>query len=331
MLIRHPDALPSKDILNPEVPMMYRATRTALPVLVVLAAACATTTRVDRASEEQRIRELDRQALQAAQSKDAAAFATLYAEDAVHMPSNAPVARGRDAIRNAWAETFRIPGVAVNFGATRVEVAESGDLAYVTGTYQLSGDMPGGRLDDRGNYVVVWKKIDGQWKAVADAGASEKTVAQLAEVMMPRRQEAAGAIAPPEPAPGPGAHFHARELVWRDGPPSLPAGAKIAVLEGDPMQPGPFTFRLRFPAGYRIPPHFHPVIEHATVVSGSLSLGQGERWDDSKLVRLDAGDFIHMPPGTRHFARANTETVIQLHSTGPWGVTYVNPADDPRK
>jgi uncharacterized protein (TIGR02246 family) len=309
--------------------MMYRATRTALPALVALAAACATTTRVDRASEEQRIRQLDQQALRAAHSKDAAAFASLYAEDAVHMPSNAPVTRGRDAIRNAWAETFRIPGVSVNFGATRIEVAESGDLAYVTGTYRLSGDMPGGHLDDRGNYVVVWKKIDGQWKAVADAGASELPVAQLAEVMMPRRQEAAGEIA--TPTPGPGAHFHAREIVWRDAPPSLPPGAKIAVLEGDPMQPGPFTFRLMFPASYRIPPHFHPVIEHATIVSGSLSLGQAERWDDSKLVRLDAGDFIHMPPGTRHFVLANRETVIQLHGMGPWGINYVNPADDPRK
>lgn len=309
--------------------MMYRATRTALPALVALAAACATTTRVDRASEEQRIRELDRQALRAAQSKDAATFANLYAVDAVHMPANTPVAQGRDAIRDRWAETFRIPGVAVDFQPTRVEVAESGDMAYVLGTYRLSGDMPGGRLDDRGNYVVVWKKIDGQWKAVADIGASERGVTQLAEVMMPRRQEAAGAIAMPEP--GPAAHFHVRELTWRDGPPSLPPGAKIAVLEGDPAKPGPFTFRLKVPSGYRVPPHFHPVIEHVTVVSGAFSIGQGDRWDDSKLVRLDAGDFIHMPPGSRHFALATGETVIQLHSTGPWGITYVNPEDDPRK
>jgi quercetin dioxygenase-like cupin family protein len=68
-----------------------------------------------------------------------------------------------------------------------------------------------------------------------------------------------------------------------------------------------------------------------TVVSGAFSIGKGEQWDDSKLVRLDAGDFIHMPPGERHFARATGETVIQLHSTGPWGITYVNPQDDPRK
>jgi uncharacterized protein (TIGR02246 family) len=321
--------LAKNELATPEAPMMYPPTRTALLALVVLAAACATTARVDRPSEEQRIRELDRQALRAAQSRDAATFATLYAEDAVHMTANTAIARGRDAIRNQWAETFRIPGVSVEFQPTRVDVAEAGDMAYVLGTYRLAGDMPGGRLDDRGNYVVVWKKIAGEWKAVADIGASERPVTQLADVMMPRRQEAAGAIAMAEPAPG--AHFHAREIVWRDGPPSLPPGAKIAVLEGDPMQAGPFTLRLKVPTGYRIPPHFHPVIEHVTVLSGAFSIGKGEQWDDGKLVRLDAGDFIHMPPGERHFARATGETVLQLHSMGPWGITYVNPQDDPRK
>lgn len=309
---------------------MYRAMRTTIPAaLLALISACATTPRADRAAEEARIRELDRQALRAAQAKDAATFANLYSADAIHFPANMPVARGREAIRRAWAEGLAMPGLAIQWDPTRIEVAESGDLAYVMGTYRMGGDMPGGRLDDRGNYIVIWKKIDGQWRAVADIGASEVPVTRMAELMMPRRQEAAGAVAMPEP--GPGAHFHARELTWRDGPPSLPRGAKIAVLEGDPMQPGPFTFRLRFPSGYRIPPHFHPVIEHVTVVSGAFSVGQGDRWDDSKLVRLDAGDFIHMPPGSRHFALATGETVVQLHSIGPWGITYVNPQDDPRK
>lgn len=311
--------------------MISRAWHAVLPALVAFVAACATATRVDRASEEQRIRELDRQAQSAMQSRDAAAFANLYAEDAFHMPPNAPAKRGREAIRNQWTEMFGMPGLALTIEPTRVEVAEAGDMAYVVGTYRLGSDMPGGRLDDRGSYVVVWKKINGEWKAVADIATSELPVTRLAEVMTPRRQEAAGAVAPPEPTPGPAAHFHTREIVWRDGPPSLPAGAKFAVLEGDPAKAGPFTFRLKFPAGYRIPPHFHPVIEHITVVSGAFSVGQDERWDDSKLVRLDAGDFMHMPPGTRHFAVATGETVVQLHSTGPWGITYVNPADDPRK
>lgn len=311
---------------------MYRGMRTTIAAaLVALISACATTPRADRAAEEARIRELDRQALRAAQAKDAATFANLYSADATHFPANLPAARGREAIRRAWAEGLAMPGLAIQWDPTRIEVAESGDLAYVMGTYRVGGDMPGGRLDDRGNYIVVWKKIDGQWRAVADIGASEAPVTRLAELAMPKRQEAAGEIAMPEPMPGPAAHFHARELTWRDGPPSLPRGAKIAILEGDPAKAGPFTFRLRFPSGYRVPPHFHPVVEHITVVSGALGIGQGERWDDSKLVRLDAGDFMHMPPGTRHFGLATGETEVQLHSMGPWGITYVNPADDPRK
>jgi mannose-6-phosphate isomerase-like protein (cupin superfamily) len=242
-----------------------------------------------------------------------------------------PVARGREAIRRAWTDGLAMPGLAIQWEPTRIDVAESGDLAYVMGTYRMGADMPGGRLDDRGNYMVIWKRIDGQWRAIADIGASEVPVTRLAELAMPKRQEAAGEIAMAEPAPAPAAHFHARELKWQDGPPSLPPGAKIAMLEGDPAKPGPFTFRVKLPSGYRIPPHFHPVIEHVTVVSGAFSIGQGERWDDGKLVRLATGDFMHMPPGTRHFAVATGETEIQLHSTGPWGITYVNPADDPRK
>jgi uncharacterized protein (TIGR02246 family) len=310
---------------------MNRVTRTALPAFVALAAACATTMRVDRASEEQRIRELSQQALRAAQSKDAATFASFYADDAVVMNANQPAIQGREAIRRMAVEMFSLPNLAFSFTPTRIEVAERGDLAYETGTYRFAADMPGGRLDDLGKFLTVWKKVGGEWKIASDINNSNRPLEQLAAAMMPRMQEAAGAIATPEAVKGVGAHFHARELVWRDAPPSLPPGAKIAVLEGDPAQPGPFTFRLKFPAGYRIPPHFHPVIEHATIVSGALSIGQGERWDDTKLVRLDAGDFIHMPPGTRHFVMATGETVIQLHSTGPWGVTYVNPQDDPRK
>jgi uncharacterized protein (TIGR02246 family) len=310
---------------------MNRVIRTALPALVAMATACATTTRVDRTSEEQRIRELGQQAMRAAQAKDAATYASFYADDAVSMGANQRAIRGRDAIRGMVAEMFALPNLAFSFAPTKIEVAESGDIAYEIGTYRFAADMPSARLDDEGKYLTVWRKVGGEWKIASDMSNSDRPVEQLAAAMMPRMQEAAGAIATPELMKGVGAHFHARELVWRDAPPSLPPGAKIAVLEGDPTQPGPFTFRLKFPAGYRIPPHFHPVIEHATVVSGALSIGQGDRWDDSKLVRLDVGDFIHMPPGTRHFVTATGETVIQLHAIGPWGVTYVNPQDDPRK
>jgi quercetin dioxygenase-like cupin family protein len=117
---------------------------------------------------------------------------------------------------------------------------------------------------------------------------------------------------------------------WGDAPPSLPAGAKMAVVEGNPSDPGPFTIRAKFPAGYRIPPHWHPADEHVTVLSGTFRMGLGEKFDEKALHDLPAGGFAVMAKGTRHFAMARTATVLQIHGIGPWGLTYVNPADDPR-
>lgn len=121
------------------------------------------------------------------------------------------------------------------------------------------------------------------------------------------------------------------QLKWADGPPSLPPGVKFAVLEGDPAKTGPFTLRLKFPDGYRIPPHWHASVEHVTVVSGIFNLGKGEKADTSKGMELPSGSFFLMEPKSAHFAWASGETVIQLHGIGPWGINYVNPADDPRK
>ncbi len=120
------------------------------------------------------------------------------------------------------------------------------------------------------------------------------------------------------------------DLQWVDAPPSLPAGAKLAVLEGDPGKPGPFTMRIMVPTSYRVPPHYHPADEHVTVVSGSFSLGMGESFDEKALTELPVGGFAMMRTGTRHFAWSNNGGVIQLHGIGPWGLTYVNPQDDPR-
>ena len=122
----------------------------------------------------------------------------------------------------------------------------------------------------------------------------------------------------------------AGEVQWAAAPPSLPAGAQAAVLEGNPAEAGPFTMRLRMPANYKIPPHWHPGIEHVTVLSGTLHIGLGEKWDETKGKTLSAGSFAVMPPQMNHFAWTTQETVIQLHGSGPWGITYLNPADDPR-
>ena len=123
----------------------------------------------------------------------------------------------------------------------------------------------------------------------------------------------------------------AAELKWVDVP-SLPPGAKIAVMEGPMNEAVPFTARLRMPATYRIPAHWHPAIEHVSVLSGTFYMGVGEALDTSKGMAVAAGGFVVMQTKTPHFAYTlNEPTEIQLHGVGPWGVTYLNPADDPRK
>jgi quercetin dioxygenase-like cupin family protein len=119
-------------------------------------------------------------------------------------------------------------------------------------------------------------------------------------------------------------------LVWKDGPSSLPPGAKIAVLEGDPAKAGPFVFRVKFPDGYKIPPHTHPKPERVTVVSGSFHLGMGEKFDPKHAQTLPAGTFGTWPAGMKHFVWVEGETVVQFHGDGPWSINYLNPADDPR-
>ena len=122
----------------------------------------------------------------------------------------------------------------------------------------------------------------------------------------------------------------ADDVKWGDGPPSLPPGAKAAVMDGDPKKEGYFAMRLKVPAGYKIPPHWHPGYERLTVISGAFHLGLGEKFDETKARKLTAGSYFSLPPKTAHFALTSEETVIQLASMGPWSLTYVNPGDDPR-
>jgi quercetin dioxygenase-like cupin family protein len=124
--------------------------------------------------------------------------------------------------------------------------------------------------------------------------------------------------------------IEAKDLKWADVP-SLPAGAKIAVIEGPMNEAVPFTVRLRFPANYRIPAHVHPAAERVTVLSGVFYMGLGDKLDAAKAMPLGVGDVMIMVPNTPHFALTKEETVVQLHGTGPWGITYINAADDPRK
>jgi len=116
------------------------------------------------------------------------------------------------------------------------------------------------------------------------------------------------------------------QFIW--GAP-LPNGAKVAVLEGNPEAPGPFTMRVILPANWRVAPHTHRGVEYLTVLSGVFHVGHGERFDASKLKALPAGGFMVMPANSPHFGLVQEETVVQVQSIGPWVLTFVNPADNP--
>jgi mannose-6-phosphate isomerase-like protein (cupin superfamily) len=125
--------------------------------------------------------------------------------------------------------------------------------------------------------------------------------------------------------------YSGSDLNWGPAPAVLPAGAKLAVLEGNPMQSGPYTMRLQMPAGYKIPPHHHHAREHVTVISGEFLVGMGDKFDESKMNSFSSGAFAYLEPTMHHYAMAKGETVIQLHGQGPWQIIYVNPADNPQK
>lgn len=119
------------------------------------------------------------------------------------------------------------------------------------------------------------------------------------------------------------------ELKWAPVP-SIP-GAQMAVIEGPMNQTGqPFTARLKFEANSKVPPHFHSTVEHVTVISGVCNMGVGDKFDKSKTEALGPGSVSIMQSGTHHFAWFNEDTIIQLHGIGPWTVSYVDPADDPK-
>jgi quercetin dioxygenase-like cupin family protein len=122
------------------------------------------------------------------------------------------------------------------------------------------------------------------------------------------------------------------DVAWGPAPDVFPAGAQFCLLHGDPFAPGGvFTVRLRTAEGYVFAPHSHPHDEHVTVISGALALGDGERLDRGAARTLGPGSYVFLPKERFHWAWAvEDDTVFQVHATGPFGITYANPADDPR-
>ena len=123
----------------------------------------------------------------------------------------------------------------------------------------------------------------------------------------------------------------AAAIKWGPPPPAFPAGAKFAVIDGDPAAKGLVTVRFQMPAGYKIAPHWHPADEHVTVLSGTFSMGMGDTLDMARSKTLGAGGYAVIPATMHHYAWTKTGATVQAHLIGPFAITYVNPNDDPRQ
>ncbi|MBI1980720.1 MAG: cupin domain-containing protein [Methylocystis sp.] len=119
-------------------------------------------------------------------------------------------------------------------------------------------------------------------------------------------------------------------IKWAPAPTSLPGGAEMAVLYGDPTQEGDFVIRIKAQKGYRVPPHTHPTAEFVTIISGAFSFGRGQTADRASVEKLPAGSFILMPAGVLHYVFVDEDSVLQINATGPWKIDYYSPKDDPR-
>ncbi len=288
-------------------------------LVAALAAACATTPRVDPATVESAIHAINRQMEQAVASRNVDAIVALYATDAVFMPPNTAALRGHAAIRGNWAEALKLPNASLRLTPTRIDVAASGDLATDVGTYTFSFTGDQGPVNDRGKYMVRFAKVGTEWKIANDIFNSDLPAAAPAPgpatvvVLEPAGDDmvmnaAAGLTFQPLEVPG------------------FKSGMQIAVVHGDPMGKGDYTIRLKLPAGYTFPAHYHPNAEHLTVLSGAFLLAMGDK-EGGSLHEYKPGDFLYIPGKKPHYGGAKTETVIQLHGIGPFEIKLAGVAE----
>jgi quercetin dioxygenase-like cupin family protein len=121
-------------------------------------------------------------------------------------------------------------------------------------------------------------------------------------------------------------------VAWGPAPSFLAPGAQLAVIEGDPTaSTGDYTVRVKMPDGYRIAPHWHPLRENVTVISGTFKVGMGDSFNKDKMASFPAGSFAFLEPDMHHYAMASGAVVIQIHGMSPVQFNYVNPQDEPSK
>ena len=126
--------------------------------------------------------------------------------------------------------------------------------------------------------------------------------------------------------------FPVDNIPWGPAPNFIPPGAQLAVLEGNPLAPsGDYTIRLKMPDGYRIAPHFHPQRENVTIISGTFKIGMGDRFEESKMLALNAGSFGFLDPSMHHYAKACGEVVVQIHGPVAGAVQLRQPRRRPQQ
>ena len=120
------------------------------------------------------------------------------------------------------------------------------------------------------------------------------------------------------------------DLTWGDTGPQFP-NTQVVILEGDPGNPGPVTLRFRCPANYKFFPHTHPGPERVTVLKGAMLIAIGPKYDASALKEVKVGGYMVIPTEAPHYGECRGDTIIEIHTTGPLGTTYVNASEDPSK
>jgi len=124
----------------------------------------------------------------------------------------------------------------------------------------------------------------------------------------------------------------AAAATYQKGPPNLPQGTQISLVSGDPSQPGPFVLRVKFPANTVIAPHTHSEAETLTILSGSIYHEHGKTLDKAAGKVLRAGGFVYLPKDMPHSLWTTDQPVeLQVNGSGPFGLNYINPADDPSR
>ena len=279
------------------------AGRITLALAAFALAACAPGVMMNQQTEEQAIRAMNREWMDAVAAHDIDRIMAIHTPNAVMMASNMPVVAGTPALRQMNREMLSMPGMNLTWVPGRIDVT-SPTTATEIGTYSMSWNAPAGRVTDNGNYITLWRKVDGAWRVEHEAVVSATP--------LPTGETVAPDAASMEMHEG-------TRLVWTDlSAPGFAPGVRRATVHGNPAGTGDYTIRLQFPNGYQIPVHWHPKGEHVTVLSGTFLVASGNTRDETRFTTHRAGDFIYMPGRTSHYATVRGPTTVQLHGIGPF-------------